>query len=376
MTSDIDSNRVLSRKEKEELVLNLYFNQNKRYDEITKIARISPRDIKPIIDKAINEKERTQHKSTAVQAYELFYKGKTLLQVTIDLNLGQVQATAYYGEYLKLVGLDDITRIYGELQTDTPYFVKLCIEAKAAKMGVSQVVNLLCIANNYLPSIQRRYEQLQEHNNQFESILRTKSKELQNLNNQITDTSKILDVINSECGLKTSMLQMLWQQAAEMEAFVNNYKNNDQEYVKLKKSIEEKAHDSLSDKKRFLQLAIFSVIESMRTNPDKYSSLVYHNNNENSKSSSSKGNGKSSRQLLPPPPYDSYIIEHHKSTLFEESEKLYNDLVDQLVCEIINETVTEQSVAMPSTLPALPFEGVENKMELNEQTDLPPKDKK
>src|ERR671927_461693 len=108
ITSDINSNGVLTRKEKEELVLDLYFNQNKTYSEIAKVAKISPRDIKPIVDKAIDEKERMQHKSTAVQAYELFSKGKTLLQVTIDLNLGQNQATEYYGEYLKLVGLDNI----------------------------------------------------------------------------------------------------------------------------------------------------------------------------------------------------------------------------------------------------------------------------
>jgi hypothetical protein len=149
MISDRDSNGMLTRKEKEELVLDLYFNQNKTYHEIAKIARISPRDIKPIIDKAINEKERQTHKLLAVQAYELFYKGKTLLEVTIDLNLGQAQATAYYGEYLKLVGLDEITKVYLEFKGDISYFVNLCKEAKAAKMGVSQVINLLSIANNY-----------------------------------------------------------------------------------------------------------------------------------------------------------------------------------------------------------------------------------
>jgi hypothetical protein len=58
MTSDIDSDRVLTRKEREELVLDLYFNQNKTYPEIAKIGKISPRDIKPIIDKAYQEKER------------------------------------------------------------------------------------------------------------------------------------------------------------------------------------------------------------------------------------------------------------------------------------------------------------------------------
>ena len=43
MMSDRDSNRVLTRKEREELVLELYFKENKTYHEIAKIARISPR---------------------------------------------------------------------------------------------------------------------------------------------------------------------------------------------------------------------------------------------------------------------------------------------------------------------------------------------
>jgi hypothetical protein len=219
-------------------------------------------------------------------------------------------------------------------------------------MGVSQVINLLQIANSYLPSVQHRYERLQEHNNQLETVLRIKSKELQNLNNQITDTSKFLDVTNSEYRLKTSMLQTLREQAAKMEAFVNNYKTNNQEYVRLIKSIEDKVRDALSDKKRFLELASFSVIESMRASPDRYSSLVYHNNN----GSSRKDNNHSNEQILLPPPYDGYIIEHYKSTLFEESEKLYNGLVDQLVCEVVNENVTNQSVPTPSQLPALPSE--------------------
>ena len=90
MVSDFDSDRVLSRKEREELVLELYFKQNKTYPQIAKIARMSPRDIKPIIDKACLEKERKDHKSLAVQAYELFSNGKTPLQVTIDLNIGEV----------------------------------------------------------------------------------------------------------------------------------------------------------------------------------------------------------------------------------------------------------------------------------------------
>jgi hypothetical protein len=255
------------------------------------------------------------------------------------------------GEYLKIIGLDNIAKIYQELGVATWDFIKLCKEAKAAKMGIPQVINLLRIANSSLPSVQHRYEELQKQNNQLESILRTKSKELQNLNNQITDTSKFLDITNSECGLKTSMLQMLREQAAKMGAFVNNYKNNDQEYTKLKKSIEDIIRDTLSEKKKFIELATFSVIESMRASPDRYSSLVYHNN-ENS----SNDNGHNVRQILAPPPYDGYIIEHYKSTLSEESVKLYDGLVEHLVCEVVNESVANQSVPTPSQLPVLPSE--------------------
>src|ERR687885_557397 len=120
MISDTNSNGVLTRKEREELVLDLYFNQNKTYHEIAKIARISPRDIKPIIDKAYQEKERTEHKSLAVQTYELFSKGKTPLQVAIGLNIGECQAIQYHTQYLRLVQADDVTKIYLELKDNVP----------------------------------------------------------------------------------------------------------------------------------------------------------------------------------------------------------------------------------------------------------------
>ena len=85
--TDIDPKTVLTRKEKEELVLDLYFNQNKTIREITKTARKSPRDIGEIINKTIKEKERQEHKPLVVQAYELFGQGKKPLDVAIALKV-------------------------------------------------------------------------------------------------------------------------------------------------------------------------------------------------------------------------------------------------------------------------------------------------
>jgi hypothetical protein len=124
-------------------VLELYFNENKTYHEISKIARISLRDIKPIIGKAYQEKERQEHKSLFVQAYDLFSQRKTPLQVAVILNIGEAEVSKYYTEYLRLVQLNDITQIYLELKGDVWYFVDLCKAAKSARFKVPQETSVL-----------------------------------------------------------------------------------------------------------------------------------------------------------------------------------------------------------------------------------------
>ncbi len=237
--------------------------------------------------------------------------------------------------------------------------------SKAAKMGVSQVINLLRIANNYLPSVEHRYEELQKQNNFLETIITNKSIEVQYLNGQMRDKEESLETIKSECRIEAALLEGLRQQTAKVQAFVYNYKNNDEEYFEVIKSIEDKISDLLSNKRTFLKVAIISVIESMRNDPEKYSALVYHNNDKSSLSSSIRSKDHNSNLLnasrqavvLPPLPYDNYMIEYYKDIMLEEAEKLYNDIIDQILCKVVNENVAKQSAeTMPSSLPALPLE--------------------
>jgi transposase len=48
---------VLTKQEKEKLILNLY-NQGKTYKQITGMAGVSPRNIKPVLEKAEKEGEK------------------------------------------------------------------------------------------------------------------------------------------------------------------------------------------------------------------------------------------------------------------------------------------------------------------------------
>jgi hypothetical protein len=89
---------ILTRQERERLVLDLYYNQGKTYREISKEARISPRYIGVILNKAVEQKmieglkeqdnidskknqnqEQQPHLSLSAQAYKLFSDRKTQL---------------------------------------------------------------------------------------------------------------------------------------------------------------------------------------------------------------------------------------------------------------------------------------------------------
>ena len=72
----------------------------------------------------------------------------------------------------------------------------------------------------------------------MESIIRDKSVELQNLNGQIRDKEESLETVKSECRGEGALLEGLRQQTAKVQAFVYNYKNNNEEYVEVIKSIE------------------------------------------------------------------------------------------------------------------------------------------
>jgi archaellum component FlaC len=378
MGIDFDSNKIPSRKEREEGVLDLYFNQNKNYRQIAKEMKMSVRDIGGIINKTKQEKERQEHKSTEVQAYEHFSKGKTPLEVAIILNIGEAQATTYYWQYLKLVGLDDITKIYQELGSSTWYFVKLCKEAKAAKMGVSQVINLLNIANNQLPSVQYRYEQLQKQISITDSNLSIAAKEFQFLTNQISFMSNRRDELKSECENEIARLQDLRHQVINLEAVIHQFKNDDNgEYTKVVKAVKEEVQKNLSSIKPLLDLAIFSVVHSMRDNPDKYSSLVYSNNPRlpSTRDSNYKYMSSVLRQQQEQSQYKDYSIKDCETEILEQAKEFYILMVDRLVCEVINGGFNNTGPTALSS-PTLPSEGAAyHNHQHNEQNDVLTADK-
>jgi hypothetical protein len=97
--------------------------------DIAKQEHKSFRDIGTIIDREQERQETTERQTQqayiASQAYSLFSKGKSLVEVAIELKLRQPDVQMLHGEYLKLIGFEKLHKVYEELKDGIDYFVKL-----------------------------------------------------------------------------------------------------------------------------------------------------------------------------------------------------------------------------------------------------------
>jgi hypothetical protein len=348
---------VLTRHEKENLVLDLY-NQGKTYREIAKEARMCPRDIGVIVNKAVREQElkidhrndkenqdtnnsaekklKDQGLSLSTRAYKLFSKGKALVEVAVALNLEEAEVTRYYKEYLKLNQSHGLYLAYEETEGEIEPFLKLYELSKAADMGTKQVVNLLEIANSDLPALEDRYHKLKNEVDHLEYRKATSNRTLQNLENEMVDSNQVLNSYRASCQQERLKLECLHQKKAGLAKMVSRFKRKNEEYLKIKKTVEEEVTRFLLDGKELLNLAFYSLIDSIRKDPDKYRSLIYYN-------SASSITGYSIvpydgaygyEYQLQYPSYDSFF-EAYKTMLLYDAEKLYKTLVTEWVNRII-----------------------------------------
>jgi hypothetical protein len=342
---------ILTRQERERLVLDLY-NQGKTYREIAKEARISPRDIGIILNKVIEEKTKESkeegkdnnsvennqqgpHLSLASQAYKLFSDRKTPLEVAIELNLGESEATKFYREYWKLKQLHNLTIIYEETKGDIEPFLKLYKLAKRKGMSVKQVVNLLEIANNDLPSVERRFKGLRNDMSMLQFQKRIDERNLYQLNNQIALTTKLLNSIRISCKRETREIENLYNEKARIENLVTHFKNNNEEYLNnIKREAEENIKSVLTNGKVLLQCALASVIESLRSNPELYSFVLY-NTSVVTASSVTYGSNYPSLMSSGLQQQQRPFNDRYAALILEESEKLYNKLTTELTNRVM-----------------------------------------
>src|SRR5215207_1910314 len=347
---------VLARQEKEKLILDLY-NKGNTYKQIAQIVRVSPRAIKPVIEKAEKEREKelgintqeggngstgnqnqTQKKtSISSQAYRSFSEGKTPLDVAIELNLKEPEATKYCREYWKLSHMHSLNIIYEDIGDDIIHIPRIHRKIRAAGMGVDQAINLLKTANNDLSALEQKYQKLKKEVNLLESRKLEEHRILNDLHDQIDASKRMLEWLKTSCEEEEAKINQLESEKIRLKRLVKRFKDNNEEYLKIKKTVVQQVTSILFDVKGLLRLSLSSLMESMRTDPQRYSNLIYYNRSSSARNIDQPYTGYyyiHGQQLYPS--FD-YFFEEYKSTLLEDAEKLYNKSAKEWTEQILTE---------------------------------------
>jgi len=226
--------------------------------EIAKLLHMSFTDIGKILKDSDKEKEaeqqRTRQEFLSSQAYKLFSEGKSPVQLAIELNIRASEAIIFQREYWGLEGLHSLNRIYEEVKDDTWHFVNLCKSVKAAGVGTPRVLVLLKVANNDLPAVELRYERLKREAAILEFEKGNSARDFQQLNEHIIMMRKTRDSTHLDYEKEMERLRHLQQQSMKQEAIVKHFKNNNEVYPKIRKTVEGKVHSILSDRRMELRL--------------------------------------------------------------------------------------------------------------------------
>ena len=234
--------------------------------------------------------------------------------------------------------LHKLNSVYEEIGDDITYFVKLYKLAKKENISVESVVKLLQLVyeDNYigLSSFEKgcrwRIDEIHEIDMQIEKS----KKHLYLVNDEIASAKALLNSYHLLGERKRQEAEQLNNYISRLETVISRFKNNNEEYLKVKQTIEEEVRSVLTDGKVLLQFALVSIIEALRRNLGKYNNLLV-------------GNTESSTST----PAQNLLLSHiedYKGMILDESKSLYERLLIHLTNSIIDNTVGDSSLSNSS----------------------------
>ena len=266
--------KMLSKAEKEKRVIELH-EQGMPFRDIARVVRKSFGDISSILKKQTAEEEENKKRheeklglSKGTQAFKLFEEGNTPIDVAIKLDLREEEVTKLYRDYWKIKGLYNLNQLYEEINDEIFPVVKLYIHTKNAGMGPQHVVNALKIVER-LPSIENQFQTLRNDVYMLESQKENVKNDLQEGNNQIAAVRATLHSYNVSINIKYEELANLNCNKHQLENFIVSLKKNNHQYLSFRSVVVEQIRQMLSDKKVMLIIAVSSVLEVLKEDPNK-----------------------------------------------------------------------------------------------------------
>jgi hypothetical protein len=274
---------VVSEEEKNRII-NLHFNQGKTIREVCKIMGKSSHDITPVtkehrIQLAQSYALANGEQSDVVQreqdrvipnvkAYKLFDEGKNPLEVALELNLPGPQVQQFYVEYWNMRRMHKLVTIYQEIQDNMGYYLKLFRLGSEKGVTPEQIMKLVQMADS-LHKLQDKIQQLQS-----EILYISKSKtlakdQLKDLHKESEAAQEKLDLVKKTFEVKYEELKEACSRAQKLQNYVEQFKEG-RDYREFESIVRGEVERILSDNKKLLQNALFSILLALRNQPDRY----------------------------------------------------------------------------------------------------------
>jgi hypothetical protein len=185
------------------------------------------------------------------------------------------------------------------------------------------------MTNEDFPALEKRFKRLRNDINILQFQKRIDGRNLYQLNNQIASTTKLLTSYRISSIRERREIENLCNEKAKLEAIVMGFKSNNEEYLdKIKYAAYEEVKSVLTDNKLLLKVAILSIIESLRMNPELFNFVIYYNSNNNT--AISYGPNYPSLMLSGRRQQQQSFNDSYTALILEEAEKLHNKLTIEL----------------------------------------------
>lgn len=173
---------------------------------------------------------------------------------------------------------------------------------------------------------------------------------LEELKSQIQDAKQRLNSYRLFSQKEVGKGLQLHKQNMGLSSLLEQFKNNNKEYLKIQYVANQTVKSTLSDKRQLLKIAVLSIIEQLHADPMKFDSLIRGTSSSLTMSKSNKiGQSGSNYQDIP------FYCSNQNSYAETPVEVLVNEvanLYEKMVKELTNETMTK--VVMDSSANLLP----------------------
>lgn len=276
MIKKIKKNNI---EDKEDKIIDLHL-KSLTQDDISTITKTSLRDVNRIISKYRKEqeikKQEQNYNSISSQAYTLYSKGRSTLQVAIELQIRQPLADQLFEEYLKLNQNHQLFPVYNRLVAThgtnaIGHFIKLCELCLSVGFTEQKIIRTIEIANGDLRSIESDFKiyavevndlkiKKQIEKNELGSISLQKA----NLSTELVNATRQLELLYKTVEDQIKVKMHLQKENAFLLRSIEQMENEDNCYLRVRKGAEELVSDILKDKENIIKLVIYSVMEYLK----------------------------------------------------------------------------------------------------------------